>query len=115
MDCPEATERVLLVFPRGSRHDGGVAAGKGWYQAMTTILQRLNRARLIEIAVDEHVQTAVVSFDGGDQPGHRCRVLVIDNEGGTGPTRGPDQLAGIFDGPGSVHLRTARYPAAAIK
>jgi hypothetical protein len=66
-----------------------------------------------EDVVDEHVEPAVVTLDGGEQRGDLFRILVVDDEGGARPASGADQVAGLLDGLGPADLRWARHPAAA--
>ena len=56
MDWPEPTEPVLTVFPRGSRHDGGVAAGQNvvtgnalsWASAHGTVVVTFQAAGAVD-------------------------------------------------------------------
>ena len=63
--------------------------------------------------VDEHVQRAVVALDAGDEVAHLRRVEVVARHGDAVAAGGVDELGGLLDRLGAVHLRAPRAGRAA--
>jgi hypothetical protein len=63
-----------------------------------------------EDVVDQHVEAAVITLDGGDQFGHRRRIFMVDDQGGTGAPGGLNK-----ESIGAMRERLARVAPAFLR